>query len=816
MSSQFRSLLGLALLALLPFLAFTAVAQTAESSLIDILRSNRAPQEIDAACVQLKRVGTAAAVPALATLLTNEHLSHSARLALESIPGPEADAALLAALFQTTGFLRAGVVDSIGQRGDPNAVPFLADLLHASDGPTQIAAATALGRMDGSHVPGILNATLQRATGTLRLVVLDSLLRQANLALNRGDRLVAHAIFLELNQPGVSQSIRTAAYRGLIAASDPDESLALVTSSLQGDDGPAQVAALSMLHQLAHPHASQTLANLLPTLVPATQAAVIEAMAQRDDSTVTPAVLAQAHSEHLHVQIAAISAIGRLGDHTAIPTLLHATVSSHPPLQQAARESLLTLRRGPVTGSLLRQLESASGATRTEIIRALGGRADSSAIPTLIELAANPDSTIRTASLRAIALLATPEQLPQLTRLLLAEDDPTAREEAQRALTSIIRRAQERGDPVDPQPIVDGISDNTQTDEARIRLLQVSALLPDPEIRAAIRGATQDSRPTVRDAAFRTLCESRDPALLPDLLVLARDPVTAAYRSRAIRGFVRLATEPMPESDIATAVEQLAHILAICDRPEEHRVVLAGLATQPTPESLALAVDLLESEDVRAEAIQAVVQIASRIAANHPDHARPALRQALSVTTQPTQRQTIESQLAELDAAADYLTVWQVAGPYRQEGADYTALFDIAFPPENPNVTEAVAWMTLPDSSSPRHPGIVDLLKSLGGEQCVAYLRTAVYSPVQQPARLELGTDDGVKAWLNGSLVHAHNIARPLTIGSDQMAVMLQSGWNTLLLKITQNNLGWEFSARFVQPDGARLPEQKADPLHAM
>ena len=99
----------------------------------------------------------------------------------------------------------------------------------------------------------------------------------------------------------------------------------------------------------------------------------------------------------------------------------------------------------------------------------------------------------------------------------------------------------------------------------------------------------------------------------------------------------------------------------------------------------------------------------------------------------------------------------------------------------------------------------MDLLKPIGGEQCVAYVRTYAYSPQEQPARLELGTDDGVKVWLNGVLVHAYNVARPLQIGSDKVNVNLKTGWNTLVMKITQNNLGWEFCARVVQPDGSHL-----------
>ncbi|HVV01183.1 MAG TPA: hypothetical protein VHH88_07445, partial [Verrucomicrobiae bacterium] len=74
-----------------------------------------------------------------------------------------------------------------------------------------------------------------------------------------------------------------------------------------------------------------------------------------------------------------------------------------------------------------------------------------------------------------------------------------------------------------------------------------------------------------------------------------------------------------------------------------------------------------------------------------------------------------------------------------------------------------------------------------------------------QPARLELGSDDGIKVWLNGKPVLANNTARPLRIGSDKVDIGLKKGWNELLLKVTQNTQGWEFCARLVQPDGGHL-----------
>jgi HEAT repeat protein len=816
MISRLHSLLVLALCTLLPFQAIPSDQPPTEHSLIEILLSDREPSHKDAACVQLKRIGTAAAVPALASLLPHATLSHSARLALESIPGPESDAALRAAVYQTTGLVRAGILDSIGHRHDPEAVPLLADQLNDSNTRIATAAASALGRIDHDDIPGILNAAQRRTTGRLRSVILDSLLQQANRALARGNRIAAQAIFIELNRSDEPHHIRSAAYRGLMASAEVDESLALLTAPLTGNDGAAQIAALSVLSDFPHPGTSQTLAELLPHLAPLIQAAVTEALAQRGDRAVASTVLDLTRSEYLNVQLAAISAIGILGDHSAIPTLLEASTSGQPLLQRAARESLLTLRHGQVTQALLEQLASASGPTLTELIRALGGRADANAIPTLLELAAHPEPATRKASFRALSTLSTEESIPRLIQTLLDERDPDTLEEARRAIAMVCRRTQEQGNAIDPHPIVQGITNTSNPHEARVALLQLCTLLPDPDIRATIRTATQDPHPQVRDAAIRALCDSRDPGLLPDLLAVAGDPATAGYRLQAIRGFVRLATEAPTGGTPANAIEHLTQILAISEQHEELRVVLAGFASQASPDSLTVATDLLDEEPVQAEAVQAVIRIAQDIAPQHPQIASSALHQVLALPIEPAQRERIEAQLIQLDAITDYITAWQVAGPYREEGKDYSALFDIAFPPEDPAPTEDVSWISLPQASSLQHPGIVDLLKSIGGTQCVVYLRTAVQSPAQQEAILELGTDDGVKAWLNGHLVHAHNVARPLTIGSDRVPVTLQPGWNTLLLKITQNNLGWEFTARFIRPDGSRLPELQVDPLHAM
>ena len=101
-----------------------------EGELIGIISSPKATEfEKAKACQRLAEIGTKQAVPALAALLPDEHLNCYARGALEVIPGPEAAAALREAAGKLKGLQLVGVLNSIGLRGDANAVNQLTDLL---------------------------------------------------------------------------------------------------------------------------------------------------------------------------------------------------------------------------------------------------------------------------------------------------------------------------------------------------------------------------------------------------------------------------------------------------------------------------------------------------------------------------------------------------------------------------------------------------------------------------------------------------------------------------------------------------------------
>ena len=136
-----------------------------EDKLLEVLKSGAAVGEKANACRELKLAGTEKSIPVLASLLTDAELSHPARFALESMPYPAAGAALRDALGKATGLARAGIIDSLGQRRDPLAVPLIAPDLAAKDLVLVAAAATALGKIGTPEAAALLTAARARRPG---------------------------------------------------------------------------------------------------------------------------------------------------------------------------------------------------------------------------------------------------------------------------------------------------------------------------------------------------------------------------------------------------------------------------------------------------------------------------------------------------------------------------------------------------------------------------------------------------------------------------------------------------------------------------
>ena len=70
------------------------------------------------------------------------------------------------------------------------------------------------------------------------------------------------------------------------------------------------------------------------------------------------------------------------------------------------------------------------------------------------------------------------------------------------------------------------------------------------------------------------------------------------------------------------------------------------------------------------------------------------------------------------------------------------------------------------------------------------------------PRPCSSGSDDGVRVWINGELVHTNPSYRAAEPDLDRVSVRLNKGWNKVLLKVLQGAGGWGYYVRFADPEG--------------
>ncbi len=153
---------------------------------------------------------------------------------------------------------------------------------------------------------------------------------------------------------------------------------------------------------------------------------------------------------------------------------------------------------------------------------------------------------------------------------------------------------------------------------------------------------------------------------------------------------------------------------------------------------------------------------------------------------------------------------WKIIGPFPNPD---TKGHSTPYPPESAldanaeyeSLGQKIRWQ---NRRAEDRWGIVDLTWMKPNDHVVAYGWTTFPSKEERDAVLYCGSDDSIKVWLNGKLVHDNLIDRGLSVDQDQAPVHLRAGENTILLKCGQNGGGWNFHARIatLPPEVARDP----------
>ncbi|MHC4537839.1 MAG: hypothetical protein ACYS6K_28235 [Planctomycetota bacterium] len=95
--------------------------------------------------------------------------------------------------------------------------------------------------------------------------------------------------------------------------------------------------------------------------------------------------------------------------------------------------------------------------------------------------------------------------------------------------------------------------------------------------------------------------------------------------------------------------------------------------------------------------------------------------------------------------------------------------------------------------------GVVDLTQVYDDWFVVAYAWAQVNMAEETKGVLGIGSDDSIKVWLNGKLVHKNLVTRGVIADNDRVPVTFKKGENQLVLKIINYGGPWGFACRLLE-----------------
>lgn len=589
-----------------------------EAEWITVLESDADWHEKQAACRALRQIGTAAAVPALAPLLTEPELANLARYALEPMPYPEAGAALREALDRTEGLLQAGAAISLGVRRDAEAVSRLIPLLESPDADTASAAAGALGRIGVPEAVDALLAFAPEATGPMQWTVGDALLAAGENLLGDGEARRAVRLYESLLEETWPEHVRMGAFQGLCEA-QPRQATRRLLRALGGPDPVFRDMAAQIVGEGGGGEGSvRRFANALPGLPSEGQAALLRGLAARRDGVARPAALRLVDDADREVRHAAVSALGALGNVEDAPRLIALMRDGEDEtLAGIARASLRAIDDDAVNPLVAEAVESADDpAMRVALLELLAERLAPQTVGAATARLTDEDGEVRATSLQILTVLGGSDEAPAVIAALQAAESAAERGAAGRALGVICSR---EGAAVLPL-LLDAMPGSPS--RARQAMLRALSQIATPEALEALLAHLEDDDAEIQREAMRVLGNWPRQEAAPHLLALAESE-DAAVRDTGLRGYVRLARE---NRDIEARSGMLRTAGGLIRRNEDAWLVLAAWGTVHTGEAIETVRPYLDQPETANEAASALIAIAEGVADHSEDARQIAIR----------------------------------------------------------------------------------------------------------------------------------------------------------------------------------------------
>lgn len=749
---------------------------------------------------QMQIAGGDEVVDSLAKLLDDNDLCEPATQALVAFATEKSTAAIRNALPNSSGANRVTLLCALGTLRDDQALAEITKSANSGDDAVRLAALYALSEIGDESSKDILADAAESISGFHRAEANHFYLTFAQRLAENGNVEEGLAICREVysTRTDPDDTAFQCAALHVMSRVLGEDVLSELLETMTTDNEQVREQAMTIANSFSGNQVTRQFAEFYRTASPDLRAGLLRLLARRGDGKAMPLLFAGMDDSEKVVRLAAIESVSALAGGASINALLDALANEDKEEIEAAKAALTKIPGSDATADISAGIADKHPAIRTGAIEVLVARGARDQAKNIAIAGKDEDETVRLAALKALGALGNESAVSDLVDLLLTAKTTQEIKEAEKALNLSLERSEDTS--AAEQPLLVALRSDCDV-PVRCALLSALKYVGSNSALRATRRALGSDEPEVVDAAVRSLAEWQNASAMNVLKNLAANSSSQVHRVLAFRGYVRTIGLASDKDDMAkTTLYEEA--IALATRPEDRKMVLGAMAETRNKESLAAVAKYLDDETLQDEAIVAALKISGSIALKNGAEVTAVLDRIQGLSDKESTLKEVDRIRQQIEEFEDYITVWEVAGPFREKGKEGPkGLYDVVFAPEK---KEKVEWRKV-STDAPEKPWLLDFNKISRATHAAVYARTEVTSPKKQKARLEVGSDDGVKVWVNGKFVYGKNDARGFTPGDDKIAIELAEGENTIMIKVTQGGGDWDLGARIRATDGSRL-----------
>ncbi len=355
---------------------------------------------------------------------------------------------------------------------------------------------------------------------------------------------------------------------------------------------------------------AQALYKIISQLAPDTQVQVLGLIGDRKDLSAVNYVNEMLNSQNAQVRLASIDAMSKLGDFASASTLFNIAVNGSGDEKTAAHLGLVGMTGTNVVVLVNANAMSGTIPMRVEAIKLIGERHMTDSTGNLLTIATEDNEDTSSAAFKSLGEVADTSSIPTIVDLITKAKSDEARKSGVTTLKSILSKAKNKDAAA--QVVIDQI--NKADEQVKVSLISSLSSLGGSKALVTVVETTKSSDQTLKDTAIRTLCDWPDFEATGNLLTIASNPETSlAHHVLAIRGILRLIDQSYSVSLDDRAILCLS-TYDIARRNEEKGQVIATMGTLPASKIADKLLEIAQGDTLKNEAALAAVQMAGSMA----------------------------------------------------------------------------------------------------------------------------------------------------------------------------------------------------------